>query len=1070
MEWIRCVRAAVGRLPKLAGMVAVMLVCLWLTGNGPGPVKPQPVRAAGESWLTGYSYRKQITIDSSKVSDLDSADLTNFPVLISLTGLSDIQANGADIRFTAQDGATELPREIISYASGALKAWVKIPTLDYNTDTVIYMYFGNAGASEPAADATYGSRNVWTNSYAGVWHLKETGTNPTVNDATANANNSSAQTWTPATGYIGGGGSFNGSSNSINFTSADSLNPTSITISAWVYADVNNKWQHVSAKNGQWNFGRDNGGKYYLAAWNADGTNVADEHSVTSATTGQWEHIVFTYDGSRAKYYVNNSAVIDKAVSGNLRSTTTIATIGSQGGDGNYWDGMIDEVRIASVARSAGWIATEYTNQSAPASFATASATELQTSDWDTRKRLIIDHTKVGNGTEDESNFPVLISLSGLSGINAGGTDVRFTASDGKTLLPREIESYSGGTLVAWVKIPTLSHTTDTEISLYYGNTDATEPAADSTYGSQNVWNDAYEGIWHMDDNAANTTITDSTVNANSGTAQQQTSALTVSGKVNGAITFNGTSDYVRKATFTSSPGSQMTVCGWVKTSATNTFLVSQARSLSSYEGEYIFQIQADGKVSFWDNNGTEYGFPEADNAGNTSITDNAWHYACFVKNATSGTYYLDGNADGTVTADRDVSYLTANFVIGSDYRDGSRFFSGTMDELRISSAARSAGWIATEYNNQSSPSTFFSIAGESTPTPTSTPSPTSAPANQVAPTATPTPNPAVAPVCTEEKPSGIPKIDRIETTNTQAILFIAPVDGISKYFISYSTNPSAEEHGAEIQLNQNGVQQFTVSHLGSGMNYFFKVRGARGCMPGDWSAVVSASTKRPDSGFVTTALEAVGEQFTPKRTMEIISQTLTHEPSDVCSYTVAPGDTLWSIAVSKLGDGSRFTALRELNAMESTTLSSGQKLKLPCDGTQEGITRATEEVNQQGVSLSILVKDKGNKPVEGVTVTLHSKIQTAKTDKDGIARFTDVEPGDHRVLLAYNNYNGEQSLNVTMEQKEQTLTLKVEMSSGFSSPAVKLVIGGMGGIIGILLVILLKNPVFQQKKLAKRS
>jgi hypothetical protein len=36
------------------------------------------------------------------------------------------------------------------------------------------------------------------------------------------------------------------------------------------------------------------------------------------------------------------------------------------------------------------------------------------------------------------------------------------------------------------------------------------------------------------------------------------------------------------------------------------------------------------------------------------------------------------------------------------------------MDEARISNSVRSATWIATEYTNQSSPSTFMSFGSES--------------------------------------------------------------------------------------------------------------------------------------------------------------------------------------------------------------------------------------------------------------------------------------------------------------------------------------------------------------------
>jgi hypothetical protein len=38
--------------------------------------------------------------------------------------------------------------------------------------------------------------------------------------------------------------------------------------------------------------------------------------------------------------------------------------------------------------------------------------------------------------------------------------------------------------------------------------------------------------------------------------------------------------------------------------------------------------------------------------------------------------------------------------------------FSGTIDEVRISKTARTAGWIQTEYNNQFAPQYFYALSG----------------------------------------------------------------------------------------------------------------------------------------------------------------------------------------------------------------------------------------------------------------------------------------------------------------------------------------------------------------------
>ena len=43
----------------------------------------------------------------------------------------------------------------------------------------------------------------------------------------------------------------------------------------------------------------------------------------------------------------------------------------------------------------------------------------------------------------------------------------------------------------------------------------------------------------------------------------------------------------------------------------------------------------------------------------------------------------------------------------------------GMVDEVRASNTARSAGWIATEYNNQSAPSTFAPVGTETASAPT---------------------------------------------------------------------------------------------------------------------------------------------------------------------------------------------------------------------------------------------------------------------------------------------------------------------------------------------------------------
>lgn len=44
------------------------------------------------------------------------------------------------------------------------------------------------------------------------------------------------------------------------------------------------------------------------------------------------------------------------------------------------------------------------------------------------------------------------------------------------------------------------------------------------------------------------------------------------------------------------------------------------------------------------------------------------------------------------------------------DHSEDHTHLNGSLDEIRLSNVARSASWITAEYNNQSSPSTFYSV------------------------------------------------------------------------------------------------------------------------------------------------------------------------------------------------------------------------------------------------------------------------------------------------------------------------------------------------------------------------
>src|SRR5207237_9106810 len=145
-------------------------------------------------------------------------------------------------------------------------------------------------------------------------------------------------------------------------------------------------------------------------------------------------------------------------------------------------------------------------------------------------RSMTIDHTKVPS---TQSNFTVLISVTdpalktvanGGHVANANGYDIGFYADFVGTIkLKWEVEKYDGttGNLIAWVKIPSVSSSSNTVFYLIYGDSSINTNQSDPP----NTWDSNFKGVWHMADSAANTTIKESTVTGANRTNNATTSS-----------------------------------------------------------------------------------------------------------------------------------------------------------------------------------------------------------------------------------------------------------------------------------------------------------------------------------------------------------------------------------------------------------------------------------------------------------------------------------------------------------------------------------------------------------------
>jgi hypothetical protein len=342
-----------------------------------------------------FTYCKKVTVDYTQVSG--ATDLSDFPLLVNITS-NDLKsvANGGrvasnqgwDIVFR-DSGCSKLEHEIEKYdpTTGTLVAWVKT-ALSVSTDTEIYMYYGDSLVN----CATENPTGVWGDNYVGVWHLHDDFVNSIDNNSATESGSVND------TGQIADGQNFDDSSDNAYATvSGLPSGSASRTLSSWFKPSSSTVWENGGFLGYPYNgYSGGTNNWFELSYSNSDigasqkfvlhlyGTNYA---STNTFGANNWYHVVATYDGSSVKMYVNDVLEINQTVSLNTAVNPSgfnfnIGTIINQGVD-TPRDGIIDEVRISNVARSADWITTEYNNQSNPNFYSVGSCFEqTMTQEW----------------------------------------------------------------------------------------------------------------------------------------------------------------------------------------------------------------------------------------------------------------------------------------------------------------------------------------------------------------------------------------------------------------------------------------------------------------------------------------------------------------------------------------------------------------------------------------------------------------------------------------------------------------------------------------------------------------
>lgn len=442
---------------------------------------------------------------------------------------------------------------------------------------------------------------------------------------------------------------------------------------------------------------------------------------------------------------------------------------------------------------------------------------------WEYRKKITFNNS---SQAENLTDFPVLVKLDSTridyNYTQNAGQDIRFTDSDGVTLINYEIEKWDEtGSSFVWVRVPQIDASSSTDyIYIYYGNSLATDGQSTTS-----VWTSNYKLVQHLAESSG-TGINDSTSNNNDGTKRSGTEPNSITtGQIGGAQNFDGSNDYIG-ATDTGFPTSanDRSVSLWFNPTTYNA--ACPIFTYGTEGGGKRFEVGT--RTTTWlviAVNGAAYGTTDTPNAGQ-------WTHVVFTftgANNSDFKMYINGAQKTTSSqtgTDKAVN-TTSNGAsqIGSNIARTNFCYSGSVDELRVLNTVSSASWIAAEYKSESDTFNTFGVVER-----------------KVTLYGGP-------PVCADISPKSVPIItSSVSGINFIQLNFNQAFDPVSHYALEYGIKSGQYIYGA-YNIGGMGTTSYTVNLLSPGVTYYFRILAANGCATSPWSNEFVAKTTNGSSG-----------------------------------------------------------------------------------------------------------------------------------------------------------------------------------------------------------------------------
>jgi len=426
-----------------------------------------------------------------------------------------------------------------------------------------------------------------------------------------------------------------------NGTTLDITN--NMTVAAWINITTKSQQRIVTrnwANNGSFIFWKYSNGLLYFETKSTDGAEDNSLFSDINMPTGTWVHVVATMQSSPSKIksiYINGVLHGSKAFTSDITINVGNLLIT---GTGSLLQGSMDDVRLYNRALSATEVAALYTEGKA---------------------RPDLD-------------------------------DLRFTAANGKTLLPYWIENDSK----AWVKVPTLTGSADTNIYYYYGNKNAATASSD-TNTFVRVVNNLVLG-WNFNEGSG-TVIYDRSANSNNGGVQPgATFATDRRGNASSAINVDGASGYVSAASSGSlNPSSQITMEAWVNISPGSTqYSTILGKSYDNTSG-WDFRVTSATNTTTTDItfrvNGNAVGSPPV-----LTLNNGTWYYLVATYDGSKTLVYENSVLSGTYNHTGSINSTISSFAVGKESAH-TWYSAATVDDVHIYNRALTAAEVSDLYN-----------------------------------------------------------------------------------------------------------------------------------------------------------------------------------------------------------------------------------------------------------------------------------------------------------------------------------------------------------------------------------